>query len=63
MERVTRKELKELAPGETRQFKLPDAAACNNAHTTIWAVRKLTGWDLVASTDYAACTVSVTRNT
>lgn len=60
--RLTRDDLRSIEMGGTRTFVLPNAKACDNGKALTYQFQNLVGCKFSVQTDYAACTLTITRN-
>lgn len=62
MERVTRDDLRGMAIGETKEFHLPNAKACDNAKSVAYQLQNQEGCKFNVSTDYTNNVISISKN-
>lgn len=60
--RLTREDLRSIPMGETKTFTLMSAQACDNGKALTYQFQNLIGCKFSVRTDYAACTLTITRN-
>ncbi len=60
--KLTRDDLRSLEIGETKTFHLSDAKACDNGKSVAYQLQNLLGCKFNVKTDYAANTLTITRN-
>ena len=62
VEKVTRKELRNMEFGESREFELPSAQACDNGKSVAYQMQNLLGCKFGVTTDYPTNTLTITKN-
>ena len=62
MERLTREDLRQMAIGETKEFRLPDAQAIDNAGTTAYQLQNVERCKYSVSKDYQNNVITITNN-
>jgi hypothetical protein len=60
--KLTRDDLRSIDVGKTKTFYLPDAKACDNGKALTYQTQNLMGCKFSVKTDYAANTLTITRN-
>lgn len=60
--KLTRDDLRSIDVGKTKTFYLPDAKACDNGKSLAYQFQNLLGCKFSVQTDYAANTLTITRN-
>lgn len=62
VEKVTRDMLRSIQVGETQNFELPSAAACESAKTMAYQLQRIDGTKYTAKTDYDNTSLAITRH-
>lgn len=62
VEKVTREELRNMGFGESREFELPNAQACDNGKSVAYQMQNLLGCKFSVTTDYPTNTLTITKN-
>lgn len=62
VDKVTRDDLRAIQTGQSMTFDLPDAKACDNAKSLAYQFQNILGCKFSVQTDYAANTLTITRN-
>ena len=60
--KLTRDDLGSIKMGMTKTFTLPDAKACDNGKSLAYQFQNLLGCKFSVQTNYAACTLTITRS-
>ena len=60
--KLTRDDLRSIEMGKTKTFALPDAKACDTGKALAYQFQNLLGCKFSVQTDYAASTLTITRN-
>ena len=62
VEKVTREELRNMEFGESLEFELPNARACDNGKSVAYQMQNLLGCKFSVTTDYPTSTLAITKN-
>ena len=62
VEKVTREELRNMKFGESREFALPNAQACDNGKSVAYQMQHLLGCKFRSTPDYPTTTLTITKN-
>lgn len=62
VEKVTREELRNMEMGESREFELPNAQACDNGKSVAYQMQNLLGCKFSVMTDYTANKLTISKN-
>ena len=62
VEKVTRENLRSMEMGESREFELPNAQACDNGKSVAYQMQNLLGCKFSVTTDYTANKLTITKN-
>lgn len=60
--KLTRDDLRSIEMGMTKTFALPGAKACDNGKALTYQFQNLCGCKFSVQTDYAACTLTITKS-
>ena len=60
-DKVTREDLKQMQPGESQTFKLPNAQALDSAGTTTYQMARIEDCTYSIEKDYVEKTIKITK--
>jgi hypothetical protein len=60
-DKVTREDLKQMQPGESQTFKLPNAQALDSAGTTAYQMARIEDCTYSVEKDYVEKTIKITK--
>lgn len=61
-EKVTREDLRLMQMGETKEFDLPNAQACDSGKAVAYQMQNLLGCKFSVTTDYPSNKLTITKN-
>ncbi len=62
MGKLTREDLRNMAMGETKTFRVANAQACDSGKATTYQMRNILQCRFEVQTDYATNTLTITKN-